>query len=128
MIFQPRTAIVTASDSGIGRATVVALAAAGLDIGVTWHSDGAGAQDTAAEARAAGARVEVTHLDTSELAECGNAIDDLADRLGGAFSERPAGWSQLGEAAGSSPSPASTNISRASGQRPMMRPSTVSGA
>jgi NAD(P)-dependent dehydrogenase (short-subunit alcohol dehydrogenase family) len=83
MTFQPRTAIVTASDSGIGRATAVALAAAGLDIGVTWHSDEAGAQDTAAEARAAGAKVEVTHLDTSELAECGNAIDDLADRLGG---------------------------------------------
>jgi NAD(P)-dependent dehydrogenase (short-subunit alcohol dehydrogenase family) len=83
MTFQPRTAIVTASDSGIGRATAVALAAAGLDIGVTWHSDEAGAQDTAAEARAAGAKAEVTHLDTSELAECGNAIDDLADRLGG---------------------------------------------
>lgn len=42
-----RTAIVTASDSGIGKATAVALAAAGMDIGVTWHSDEAGAQATA---------------------------------------------------------------------------------
>ena len=53
MTFQPRRAIVTASDSGIGRATAVALAAAGLDVGVTWHSDEAGAQETAAEVRGA---------------------------------------------------------------------------
>jgi NAD(P)-dependent dehydrogenase (short-subunit alcohol dehydrogenase family) len=83
MTFQPRTAIVTASDSGIGRAAAVALAAAGLDTGVTWHSDEAGAQDTAAEVRAAGVKAEVAHLDTSELAGCGDVIDDLADRLGG---------------------------------------------
>jgi hypothetical protein len=83
MTFQPRNAIVTASDSGIGRATAVALAAAGLDIGVTWHSDEAGAQDTAAEVRAAGVKAEVAHLDTSELASCGDVVDELAGRLGG---------------------------------------------
>jgi NAD(P)-dependent dehydrogenase (short-subunit alcohol dehydrogenase family) len=78
-----RRAIVTASDSGIGRATAVALATAGMDIGVTWHADEAGAQETAAEVRNAGVRAEVTRLDTSELASCGNAIDELAGRLGG---------------------------------------------
>jgi NAD(P)-dependent dehydrogenase (short-subunit alcohol dehydrogenase family) len=83
MPFQPRRAIVTASDSGIGRATAVALAGAGMDIGVTWHSDEAGAQDTAAEVREAGVKAEVARLDTSELAGCGNIIDELADRLGG---------------------------------------------
>lgn len=83
MTFQPRTAIVTASDSGMGRAAAVALAAAGMDIGVTWHSDEAGAQDTAAEVRAAGVKAEVAHLDTSELSRCGDAVDELADRLGG---------------------------------------------
>jgi NAD(P)-dependent dehydrogenase (short-subunit alcohol dehydrogenase family) len=83
MTFQPRTAIVTASDSGIGRATAVALAAAGLDAGVTWHADEAGAHDTAAEVRAAGASAEVAHLDTSDLGSCGDVIDDLAGRLGG---------------------------------------------
>ena len=83
MPFQPRRAIVTASDSGIGRATAVALAGAGMDIGVTWHSDEAGAQDTAAEVREAGVKAEVARLDTSELAGCGNVIDELADRLGG---------------------------------------------
>jgi NAD(P)-dependent dehydrogenase (short-subunit alcohol dehydrogenase family) len=83
MTFQPHTAIVTASDSGIGRATAVALAAAGLNIGVTWHSDEAGAQDTAAEVRAAGVKAEIAHLDTSDLGSCGDVIDELAGRLGG---------------------------------------------
>ena len=45
--FAPRHAIVTASDSGIGAATALALAEAGLDVGITWHSDEEGAQRTA---------------------------------------------------------------------------------
>jgi NAD(P)-dependent dehydrogenase (short-subunit alcohol dehydrogenase family) len=83
MPFQPHHAIVTASDSGIGRATAVTLAASGLDVGVTWHSDEAGAQDTAAEVEKAGVRAEVAHLDTADLDRCGDVIDDLAGRLGG---------------------------------------------
>jgi NAD(P)-dependent dehydrogenase (short-subunit alcohol dehydrogenase family) len=83
MSFQPRTAIVTASDSGIGRATAVALAAAGLDIGITWHADQDGARATAEEVRAAGVKAEVAHLDTADLDGCGDVIDELAGRLGG---------------------------------------------
>ncbi|MBV9093225.1 MAG: SDR family oxidoreductase [Streptosporangiaceae bacterium] len=83
MTFQPRRAIVTASDSGIGRATAAALAAAGMGIGITWHRDEAGAQDTASEVRAAGVKAEVAHLDTTELDSCGDVIDELAGRLGG---------------------------------------------
>jgi NAD(P)-dependent dehydrogenase (short-subunit alcohol dehydrogenase family) len=83
MTFQPHRAIVTASDSGIGRATAVALAAAGMDIGVTWHADEEGAQKTAAEVREAGARAEVARLDTSDLEHCGDVVDSLASRLGG---------------------------------------------
>jgi NAD(P)-dependent dehydrogenase (short-subunit alcohol dehydrogenase family) len=83
MTFEPHRAIVTASDSGIGRATAVALATSGLDIGITWHSDEAGAQDTASEVRAAGVKAEVAHLDTSDPASCGEVVDGLADRLGG---------------------------------------------
>jgi NAD(P)-dependent dehydrogenase (short-subunit alcohol dehydrogenase family) len=83
MTFQPRNAIVTASDSGIGRATAVALAEAGMNIGVTWHSDEAGAEDTASEVRKAGVNAEVAHLDTADLDWCGDVIDELATRLGG---------------------------------------------
>jgi hypothetical protein len=83
MTFNPRRAIVTASDSGIGRATAVALAHRGMDVGITWHTDEAGAHETAAEVRAAGARAEVLRLDTSELDTCGDVIDELAGKLGG---------------------------------------------
>lgn len=46
------TAIVTGSDSGIGKATAVALAGDGFDVGITWRSDEEGAEGTAAEVRA----------------------------------------------------------------------------
>jgi NAD(P)-dependent dehydrogenase (short-subunit alcohol dehydrogenase family) len=81
--FQPRTAIVTASDSGIGRATAVALAEAGMDVGITWHSDEDGARQTAEEVGAHGKKAEVAHLDASDLGGCGDAVDDLIARLGG---------------------------------------------
>jgi NAD(P)-dependent dehydrogenase (short-subunit alcohol dehydrogenase family) len=81
--FHPRRAIVTASDSGIGRATAVALAQAGMAVGVTWHSDEAGARQTADEARRAGGDAHVAQLDTADLDGCGDVIDELAERLGG---------------------------------------------
>jgi NAD(P)-dependent dehydrogenase (short-subunit alcohol dehydrogenase family) len=83
MSFEPRYAIVTASDSGIGKATAVALAKDGMDIGITWHSDFDGAEATAEEVRAAGRQAFVEQLDTSDLPGCGAVINDLAKRLGG---------------------------------------------
>jgi NAD(P)-dependent dehydrogenase (short-subunit alcohol dehydrogenase family) len=77
------TAIVTGSDSGIGRATAVALAAAGLDVGITWHSDEDGAQRTADEVRAHGRKAEVRRLDLTDLPAAASVIDELADALGG---------------------------------------------
>jgi NAD(P)-dependent dehydrogenase (short-subunit alcohol dehydrogenase family) len=81
--FEPRFAIVTASDSGIGRATAVALAANGMDVGITWHTDESGAQATADEVRDHGRTAVVRRLDTTELPGCGDVIDDLAEELGG---------------------------------------------
>lgn len=79
-----RAAIVTASDSGIGRATAVALAAGGYDVGITWHSDEAGANETAAEVRGLGRRAEVRQLDLlQDLPAAVDVIDDLSDALGG---------------------------------------------
>jgi len=76
-------AIVTASDSGIGRASGVALAEAGFDVGVTWHTDEEGARGTASEVEGHGRRAEVRQLDLNHLPEAGDVIDDLADALGG---------------------------------------------
>lgn len=81
--FTPTAAIVTASDSGIGKATAVALARAGLDVGVTWHTDRAGAEGTAEEVRSLGRRAVVRQLDTTELRAAAGVIDDLAGELGG---------------------------------------------
>jgi len=82
-VFDPRFAIVTGSDSGIGRETAVALAEAGMDVGITWHSDEEGAEQTARRVRGEGRRAVVTQLDTSNLEACGDEIDNLAKDLGG---------------------------------------------
>ncbi len=79
----PATAIVTGSDSGIGRAVAVALAAAGCDVGVTWRSDEAGARQTAEQVRAHGRKAEVRRLDLTELPAAADVVDELADALGG---------------------------------------------
>lgn len=77
-----KAAIVTASESGIGRATAVALARDGYDLGITWYGDEAGAADTAAAVRTLGRRAEVRRLDLSRLPDAADAIDALAEALG----------------------------------------------
>ena len=76
-------AIVTASDSGIGQESAKALAESGFDVGITYHEDEAGAQETLQAVEAAGQRGEVRHLDLTVLPEAANVIDELADFLGG---------------------------------------------
>ena len=81
--FQPQHAIVTAADSGIGKATAVALAAAGMDVGITWHSDSEGAEATAEEVRSHGRKAYVVQLDTTQLESCAGVVDGLVSQLGG---------------------------------------------
>lgn len=78
-----RVAIVTGSDSGIGAAIAVALADAGFDVGVTWHSDEPGARQTADGVVARGRRAEVARLDLTDLPDAVLVLDDLRTRLGG---------------------------------------------
>jgi NAD(P)-dependent dehydrogenase (short-subunit alcohol dehydrogenase family) len=79
----PRTAIVTGSDSGIGRATAVALAQAGCDVGITWHQDEAGARRSAEQVQALGRSADVRRLDLTTLPAAADVVDELADTLGG---------------------------------------------
>ncbi|CCG04492.1 SDR family oxidoreductase [Blastococcus saxobsidens] len=78
-----RIAIVTGSESGIGRATAVALAEQGCDIGITWYRDRDAGEATAEEVRALGRRAELRHLDLTRLPEAAAVVDELADALGG---------------------------------------------
>lgn len=73
----------TGSDSRIGEAVAVALAQAGFDVGVTYHSDDKGADATAAKVRDAGRRCEVRRLDQSQLPGAAAVVDELAEALGG---------------------------------------------
>src|SRR3954468_25083979 len=76
-------AIVTGSDSGIGKATAVQLAQDGFDVGITWHRDEDGANGTAEEVRGHGRRAEVRRLDLLQLPGAADVIDDLIGALGG---------------------------------------------
>src|ERR671926_1294251 len=79
----PRVAIVTGSESGIGRATAVALAEAGCDLGITWYREQAAPEATAEEVRALGRRAEVRHVDLTRLPQAADVVDELAEALGG---------------------------------------------
>src|SRR3954452_6791219 len=76
-------AIITAGDSGIGKATAVVLARRGFDVGITYRSDAEGARGTAEEVEAAGRRCEVTQLDLTDATSGPSAVGALADALDG---------------------------------------------
>src|SRR3954452_23533287 len=78
-----RHAIVTGSDSGIGRATALALARAGHDIGVTWRTDEQGALETAAAVRDLRRRAVVSRLDLEDAELAAATVEGLAEQLGG---------------------------------------------
>jgi NAD(P)-dependent dehydrogenase (short-subunit alcohol dehydrogenase family) len=78
----PRLAIVTGADSGIGKATAELLATEGFDVGITFHSDEAGAEDTRAGVEERGQRCFVTRQDLASP-DPARDVDELVERLGG---------------------------------------------
>lgn len=77
-----RLAIVTGADSGMGRATAQLLASDGYDVGITFHTDEAGAADTRAAVEQRGRRCYVARQDLTSP-DTGDTVDHLAEQLGG---------------------------------------------
>lgn len=75
-------AIVTGGSSGIGRATAVALAAAGFDVGITFRQDAEAAQAVLAEVQGHGRRAAVRGADFADPERAARAVGELADELG----------------------------------------------
>lgn len=77
-----RYAIVTGADSGMGKATAELLATEGFDVGITFHTDKDGAEDTRAGIEERGQRCFVLQQDLSSP-DTADVVDQLADQLGG---------------------------------------------
>ena len=78
----PTLAIVTGADSGMGAATAELLATEGYDVGITFHADEAGAEDTRREVERRGRRCVVARQDTSSPATA-DVVEHLVRELGG---------------------------------------------
>ena len=82
MALDGTVALVTGASKGIGRAIAVALATAGADVGVNFHTDRAGADATGTAIAAAGRRALPLHADVSDRAAVEGMIQELQAHFG----------------------------------------------
>ncbi|HEX9748468.1 MAG TPA: SDR family NAD(P)-dependent oxidoreductase, partial [Methylomirabilota bacterium] len=78
-----KVALVTGGGTGIGRATVLALAREGAAVAVNYSKSKAAAHETARLAEAAGVRALPVQADVTRDAQVRAMIDEVARELGG---------------------------------------------
>ena len=80
---QTRIALVTGGSRGLGRSTVLALAARGVHSVFTYNSNRAAADEVVALAEQAGVKAAALRLDTGEVASFASFVDEVRRVLGG---------------------------------------------
>ncbi len=76
-----KVALITGSDSGIGKATAIEFARAGADVVICYHSDKEGAEETLQEVEKQGRKGRVFHVDISDE----GSVESLFDQALAAF-------------------------------------------
>ncbi len=84
MVLDGSVALVTGASKGIGQAIAIALAAAGADVGINYHTDRKGAETTKEAIAQSGRRALPLHADVSDpeaVAQMFNALQTQLGRL-----------------------------------------------
>lgn len=77
-----KTALITGSDSGIGRAIAVEYAKEGANVIVTYNSDREGAEQTGKESAQHGIKTMVTKLDVSDENSVKKVFEEIFEKFG----------------------------------------------
>ncbi len=82
MVLENKVAVVTGASRGIGRAIAVALAQAGADVAINYHSHDEEAEEVAAEVRAAGRQALSLRADVADADAVERMIAQTVERFG----------------------------------------------
>jgi glucose 1-dehydrogenase len=77
-----KVALITGSDSGMGQAMAEEFARAGARVGISYHTDKAGAEESRRRVEAAGKRAVVRQLDVRDEASVAAFFDAVVSELG----------------------------------------------